>query len=287
MRQLKISKSITNRDSQSLEKYLQEISKLKMISADEEVALCMLVKQGDQAAIQQLVKANLRFVVSVAKQYQHRGISLSDLVNEGNIGLISAVARFDSTRGFKFISYAVWWIRQSILLALASDGRMVRLPANRVSVNNRIQKVISAMEQDLERMPSEEELAGVMNMNVADVMYCMTDTSRYVSLDAPISDGEGGTMMDNLPSTDSVTTDSKLYHTESLKKEMLRSMQRLTIRQQEILCSLFGIGECEPLSLEQIGKKFDVSPERIRQIKDKAIKTLKTKDNRGILRSFL
>jgi RNA polymerase primary sigma factor len=287
MRQLKISQSITNRDSQSLEKYLQEISKVKMISADEEVKLCLLVKQGDQAAIQQLVKANLRFVVSVAKQYQHHGLSLSDLINEGNIGLINSVKRFDSSRGFKFISYAVWWIRQGILLALAENSRIVRLPLNRVSLNNRIQKTMSAMEQDLERAPSQEELADAMDIEVKEIANNMAQNNRHVSLDSPLSDGEDGTLLDTLVSTNTDTTDSKLYYTESLRFEISRSMQHLTLRQKETLCCIFGIGMREPLSLEEIGTRFSVTPERIRQIKEKAIRKLRTKDSSGRLRSFL
>lgn len=287
MRQLKISQSITNRDSQSLEKYLQEIGKVKMVSADEEVQLCMLVKQGDKAAIQQLVKANLRFVVSVAKQYQNHGLSLSDLINEGNIGLINSVTRFDSSRGFKFISYAVWWIRQGILQALAENARIVRLPLNRVSLNGRIQKTMSALEQNLERPPSEEELAEAMNVEVKDIVHNMAENNRHVSLDSPLSNGEDGTLLDSLPSTDTETTDSKLYYTESLNLEVIRSMQSLTPRQKETLCSIFGIGMREPLSLEEIGRKFNVTPERIRQIKEKAIKKLRTRDSAGRLRSFL
>jgi RNA polymerase primary sigma factor len=287
MRQLKISQSITNRDSQSLEKYLQEISKVKMISADEEVKLCLLVKQGDLAATQQLIKANLRFVVSVAKQYQHHGLSLSDLINEGNIGLINSVKRFDSTRGFKFISYAVWWIRQGILLALAENSRIVRLPLNRVSLNNRIQKTMSAMEQDLERAPSQEELAEALDMEVKEIAHNMAENNRHVSLDSPLSDGEDGTLLDTLVSTNSDTTDSKLYYTESLRTEISRSLQHLTLRQKETLCCIFGIGMREPLSLEEIGIRFSVTPERIRQIKEKAIRKLRTKDSSGRLRSFL
>jgi RNA polymerase primary sigma factor len=287
MRQLKISQSITNRDSQSLEKYLQEISKVKMISADEEVKLCLLVKEGDQAAIQQLIKANLRFVVSVAKQYQHHGLPLSDLINEGNIGLINSVKRFDSSRGFKFISYAVWWIRQGILLALAENSRIVRLPLNRASLNSRIQKTMSAMEQNLERAPSEEELAEAMDMEVKDIAHSMAQNSRHVSLDSPLSDGEDGTLLDTMVSTNTETTDSKLYHTESLRFEIARSMQHLTVRQKETLCCIFGIGMREPLSLEEIGSRFNVTPERIRQIKEKAIRKLKTKDSTGRLKSFL
>ncbi|MDP4263870.1 MAG: RNA polymerase sigma factor RpoD/SigA [Bacteroidota bacterium] len=287
MRQLKISQSITNRDSQSLEKYLQEIGKVKMITVEEEVALCMLIKQGDQAAIQQLVKANLRFVVSVAKQYQNQGLSLPDLINEGNIGLINSVTRFDSSRGFKFISYAVWWIRQGIILALAENARMIRMPLNRVSLSGRIQKAISLLEQNLERSPSEEELAELMNMEVKDITSNMAATHRHVSLDSPLSDGQEGTLLDSLVSTDTEATDRKLFHNESLKLEIIRSMQHLSARQKETLCCFFGIGLREPLSLEEIGKKFNVSSERIRQIKEKAIKKLQTTDSRGRLRSFL
>jgi RNA polymerase primary sigma factor len=258
-----------------------------MISADEEVKLCLLVKEGNQAAIQQLVKANLRFVVSVAKQYQHHGLPLSDLINEGNIGLINSVKRFDSTRGFKFISYAVWWIRQGILLALAENSRIVRLPLNRASLNHRIQKTISSMEQNLERAPSEEELAEAMDMEVKDIAHSMAENSRHVSLDSPLSEGEDGTLLDTMVSTNTETTDSKLYHTESLRFEIAQSMQHLTVRQKETLCCIFGIGMREPLSLEEIGMRFNVTPERIRQIKEKAIRKLRTKDSSGRLKSFL
>jgi RNA polymerase primary sigma factor len=287
MRQLKITQSITNRESQSLEKYLQEIGKVGLISADEEVHLSDLVKKGDKDAIQRLTKANLRFVVSVAKQYQNQGLSLPDLINEGNIGLIHSVTRFDNTRGFKFISYAVWWIRQSIIQALAENARLVRLPLNKVSLNNRIQKASSLLEQNLERSPTAEELADVLDLEAKDISFNMAAGGRHVSLDSPVSDGEDGTLLDTLKNQDTDTTDSLLYHTESLKMEISRSMQFLTERQKETLCYFFGIGIPDALSLDEIGKKFNLSSERVRQIKDKAIMKLRTRESSQLLRSYL
>jgi RNA polymerase primary sigma factor len=287
MRQLKITQSITNRESQSLEKYLQEIGKVELISSEEEVHLSNLIKQGDKEAIHRLTKANLRFVVSVAKQYQNQGLSLPDLINEGNIGLINSVTRFDNTRGFKFISYAVWWIRQSIIQALAENARMVRLPLNKVSLTSRIQKASSLLEQNLERSPSAEELAEVLKMEVKDISFNMAASSRHVSLDSPVSLGEEGTLLDTLKSQDTDTTDSRLYYTESLKMEIARSMQFLTERQKETLCYFFGIGMQDPLSLDEIGKKFNLSSERVRQIKDKAIMKLRTRESAHLLRPYL
>jgi RNA polymerase primary sigma factor len=287
MRQLKITQSITNRESQSLEKYLQEIGKVELISAEEEVHLSDLIKQGDKDAVQRLTKANLRFVVSVAKQYQNQGLSLPDLINEGNIGLIHSVTRFDNTRGFKFISYAVWWIRQSIIQALAENARMVRLPLNKVSLNSRIQKASSVLEQNLERIPSADELAEVLDMEAKEISFTQAAGGRHVSLDSPMSDGEDGTLLDTLKSQDTDTTDSRLYHTESLNMEINRSMQFLTTRQKETLCYFFGIGIPDPLSLDEIGKKFDLSSERVRQIKDKAIMKLRKRESAELLRSYL
>jgi RNA polymerase primary sigma factor len=287
MRQLKITQSITNRESQSLEKYLQEIGKVGLISAEEEVHLSDLIKHGDKDAIQRLTKANLRFVVSVAKQYQNQGLSLPDLINEGNIGLINSVTRFDNTRGFKFISYAVWWIRQSIIQALAENSRMVRLPLNKVSLNYRIQKASSLLEQNLERSPSAEELADVLDLDSKEISFNMAAGGRHVSLDSPISDGEEGTLLDTLKSQDTETTDSKLNHTESLKLEISRSMQFLTERQKETLCCFFGIGMQDALSLDEIGRKFNLSSERVRQIKDKAIMKLRKRESSHLLRPYL
>jgi RNA polymerase primary sigma factor len=287
MRQLKITQSITNRESQSLEKYLQEIGKIGLISAEEEVHLSDLIKQGDKNAIQRLTKANLRFVVSVAKQYQNQGLSLPDLINEGNIGLINSVTRFDNTRGFKFISYAVWWIRQSIIQALAENARMVRMPLNKVSLNYRIQKAASLLEQNLERSPSAEELADVLSIDIKEISFNLAAGSRHVSLDSPVSDGEDGTLLDTLKSQDTETTDSKLNHTESLKLEIIRSMQYLTERQKETLCCFFGIGMQDSLSLDEIGRKFNLSSERVRQIKDKAIMKLRKRESSQLLRPYL
>jgi RNA polymerase primary sigma factor len=287
MRQLKITQSITNRESQSLEKYLQEIGKVALISTEEEVHLSDLIKQGDKDAIQRLTKANLRFVVSVAKQYQNQGLSLPDLINEGNIGLIHSATRFDNTRGFKFISYAVWWIRQSIIQALAENARMVRLPLNKVSLNSRIQKASSLLEQNLERLPSADELAEVLDMEAKEISFSMAAGARHVSLDSPMSEGEEGTLMDTLKSQDTETTDSRLNHTESLKTEISRSMQYLTERQKETLCCFFGIGMQDPLSLDEIGRKFNLSSERVRQIKDKAIMKLRKRESSQLLRPYL
>lgn len=287
MRQLKITQSITNRESPALDKYLQEIGKVQLLSAEEEVSLCILIKQGDKEAVQRLTKANLRFVVSVAKQYQNQGLSLADLINEGNIGLINSIGRFDSSRGFKFISYAVWWIRQGIIMALADNARVVRLPLNKVSLSSRIQKARSVLEQNLERSPSEEELAEALNMEVKEITYSMAESSRHVSLDSPLSSGEEGTLLDTLKSEDTDTINSKLFHTESLKLEITRSLQYLTARQKEILCCFFGIGVQIPLSLDEIGKRFNLTAERIRQIKDKALMKLRTRESASMLRSYL
>lgn len=287
MRQLKITKSITNRESASLEKYLQEIGKVELLSIEEEVRLTHLVKKGDKAALDRLVKANLRFVVSVAKQYQGQGLSLSDLINEGNIGLIKSVYRFDDTRGFKFISYAVWWIRQSIIKALAENSRMVRLPLNKVILSGQIHKVSSLLEQQLERSPSAEELAEELNMNLDEVTSGMGINDRHVSLDTPFSEDEDGTLLDKLENPNADKTDGEMNHGESLKLEIGRSMQTLNDRQKETLCCFYGIGIDHPLSLEDIGQRFDLTPERVRQIKDKAITKLRANRNCNVLRSYL
>ena len=287
MRQLKISKSITNRESQSLEKYLQEIGKVELVSHEEEVQLITRIKKGDKTAHDRLVKGNLRFVVSVAKQYQGQGLSLPDLINEGNIGLIKAVGRFDVTRGFKFISFAVWWIRQSILQAITVHARMIRLPLNKVFLNNQIQKANAILEQHLGRAPSVEELAEQLNMTPAVVAASLSVSNRHVSLDVPFSDDEEGTLMDTLENPEAVRTDCQLHHTESLKTEITRSMQMLTDRQKETICYFFGIGVDRPMSLEDIGRKFDLTTERVRQIKDKAITKLRTAKTFNLLRSYL
>jgi RNA polymerase primary sigma factor len=287
MRQLKITKSITNRESQSLEKYLQEIGKVELITPEEEVRLARLIKQGDQRALDRLTKANLRFVVSVAKQYQNQGLSLPDLINEGNLGLIKAAQRFDETKGFKFISYAVWWIRQSILQALAEQARIVRLPLNKVGLTNRIQKAFSQLEQEFEREPSAEELADLLNMELDEVTSTLSINVRHVSVDTPLSEGEESTLLDVLVNTNAEKTDAELDHHQSLKTEIDRSLQTLTERQKEVLCYFFGIGVDHPLSLEDIGEKFNLTRERVRQIKDKAITKLRTQQKCDLLRSYL
>ncbi len=287
MRQLKITKSITNRESQSLEKYLQEIGKVELISPEEEVKLATLIKQGDQRALDRLTKANLRFVVSVAKQYQNQGLSLPDLINEGNVGLIKAAQRFDETRGFKFISYAVWWIRQSILQALAEQSRIVRLPLNKVGLTNRIQKAFSLLEQQFEREPSAEELAEMLDMDLEEVTSTLGINARHVSMDSPLSEGEESTLIDVLENPNAEKTDGQLDHDESLKTEIDRSLKALTERQKEVICYFFGIGVDHPMSLEDIGEKFSLTRERVRQIKDKAITKLKASNRCKLLRTYL
>ena len=287
MRQLKITKSITNRESQSLEKYLQEIGKVELISPEEEVKLAARIKQGDQKALDRLTKANLRFVVSVAKQYQNQGLSLPDLINEGNLGLIKAAQRFDETRGFKFISYAVWWIRQSILQSLAEQARIVRLPLNKVGLTNRIQKAFSQLEQEYEREPSAEELAEVLQMDLEEVSATLNISSRHISVDTPLAEGEENTLLDVLENPNAEKTDAELDHKESLKTEIDRSLKSLTERQKEVICFFFGIGVDHPMSLEDIGEKFNLTRERVRQIKDKAITKLKTSTRCRTLRTYL
>ncbi len=287
MRQLKITKSITNRESQSLEKYLQEIGKVELITPEEEVKLATLIKQGCQRSLDRLTKANLRFVVSVAKQYQNQGLSLPDLINEGNLGLIKAAQRFDETRGFKFISYAVWWIRQSILQALAEQSRIVRLPLNKVGLTNRIQKAYSLLEQQYEREPSAEELAEVLEMDLDEVSATLGINARHVSVDSPMSEGEENTLIDVLENPNAEKTDGELVHTQSLKTEIDRSLKTLTERQKEVICFFFGIGVDHPMSLEDIGEKFNLTRERVRQIKDKAITKLKTSNRCKLLRTYL
>jgi len=287
MRQLKITKSITNRESQSLEKYLQEIGKVELISPEEEVKLAVRIKQGDQKALDKLTKANLRFVVSVAKQYQNQGLSLPDLINEGNLGLIKAAQRFDETRGFKFISYAVWWIRQSILQALAEQSRIVRLPLNKVGLTNRIQKAYSQLEQEFEREPSAEELAEILELDIEEVTSTLGIAARHVSMDTPLSEGEENTLIDVLENPNAELANSNIEHKESLKMEIDRSLKTLTERQKEVICFFFGIGVDHPMSLEDIGEKFNLTRERVRQIKDKAITKLRGNSRSKMLRSYL
>lgn len=287
MRQLKITKSITNRESQSLEKYLQEIGKVELISPEEEVKLARNIKLGCQKSLDRLTKANLRFVVSVAKQYQNQGLSLPDLINEGNLGLIKAAQRFDETRGFKFISYAVWWIRQSILQSLAEQSRIVRLPLNKVGLTNRIQKAYSMLEQQFEREPSAEELAELLNMDLEEVSATLGISARHVSMDTPLSEGEDNTLLDVLENPNAEKTDANLDHKESLKTEIDRSLKTLTERQKEVICFFFGIGVDHPMSLEDIGARFNLTRERVRQIKDKAITKLRAANRCKLLRTYL
>ncbi len=287
MRQLKITKSITNRESQSLEKYLQEIGKVDLLTPEEEVDLAKRIKQGDQIALEKLTKANLRFVVSVAKQYQNQGLSLSDLINEGNLGLIKAAQRFDETRGFKFISYAVWWIRQSILQALAEQSRIVRLPLNKVGSLNKINKAFSMLEQTFEREPSSEELAEQLEINAEEVETTLGVAARHVSMDAPFVEGEDNSLLDVLANTATPGTDSALEYKESLRREIDRSLGTLTERQCDVIKLYYGIGVEHPMSLEDIGERFGLTRERVRQIKDKAINKLRGQNRSKLLKNYL
>ncbi len=287
MRQLKITKSITNRESQSLEKYLQEIGKVDLITPEEEVKLAVRIKQGDAIALEKLTKANLRFVVSVAKQYQNQGLSLSDLINEGNLGLIKAAQRFDETRGFKFISYAVWWIRQSILQALAEQSRIVRLPLNKVGLSNKIIKAYSVLEQEFEREPSSDELASLLEINTDEVEATLGVAMRHVSMDAPFQQGEEGTLLDVMINPNSASADDKVNYFESLRVEIERSLNTLTERQKDVIKLYFGIGVPNQLSLEDIGEHFGLTRERVRQIKDKAISKLRTTSRSRLLKKYL
>ncbi|MBP3739008.1 MAG: RNA polymerase sigma factor RpoD/SigA [Muribaculaceae bacterium] len=284
MRQLKITKSITNRESASLDKYLQEIGRKELITVDEEVELAQRIRMGDQEARDKLVSANLRFVVSVAKQYQNQGLSLPDLIDEGNFGLIKAAQKFDETRGFKFISYAVWWIRQSILQALAEQSRIVRLPLNQVGSLNKISKALSRFEQIHERRPSAEELAEELDVPVEKISDTMKVSGRHVSVDAPFVDGEDNSLLDVLPNNDSPMADSTLNQ-ESLSKEVNRALDQLNPRERDILKMFFGIG-CQEMTLEEIGAKFDLTRERVRQIKEKAIRRLKGQKSK-LLKAYL
>ncbi len=287
MRQLKITKSITNRESQSLEKYLQEIGKVELITPEEEVRLAARIKQGDQSALDKLTKANLRFVVSVAKQYQNQGLSLPDLINEGNLGLIKAAQRFDETRGFKFISYAVWWIRQSILQSLAEQSRIVRLPLNKVGLTNKIQKAFSQLEQEYEREPSPEELAELLQLETEEVSATLGIGGRHISMDSPLSEGEDSTLVDVMENRNADRAETNLEHNESLKQEIERTMLVLTERQKEVICYFFGLGVDHPMSLEDIGDKFNLTRERVRQIKDKAITKMRTNSRTVELKGYL
>lgn len=286
MRQLKISKQITNRESQSLDKYLQEIGKVDLLTPDEEVELAKRIKEGDQIALEKLTKANLRFVVSVAKQYQNQGLSLGDLINEGNLGLIKAAQRFDETRGFKFISYAVWWIRQSILQALAEQSRIVRLPLNRVGSLNKISKTFSELEQRFEREPSPEELAEVLDVTTAEVVDTMKISGRHVSMDAPFVQGEENSLLDVLENDSEETPDSGLMN-DSLRKEVQRALSTLTQREADVITLYFGLNGEHAMTLEEIGEKFNLTRERVRQIKEKAIRRLRHTSRSKALKPYL
>ena len=286
MRQLKISKQITNRESQSLDKYLQEIGKVDLLSGDEEVELAKRIREGDQLALERLTKANLRFVVSVAKQYQNQGLTLGDLINEGNLGLIKAAQRFDETRGFKFISYAVWWIRQSILQALAEQSRIVRLPLNRVGSLNKISKTFSELEQRYEREPSPDELAEVLDISTTEIVDTLKISTRHISMDAPFAQGEESSLLDVLENDGQDTPDSGLI-SDSLRKEVQRALSTLTQRECDVIIFYFGLNGEHSMTLEEIGEKFELTRERVRQIKEKAIRRLRhTSRSRG-LKSYL
>ncbi len=285
MRQLKITKSITNRESASLDKYLQEIGREELVSPEEEVELAQRIRKGDQEALEKLTRANLRFVVSVAKQYQNQGLSLPDLINEGNLGLIKAAEKFDETRGFKFISYAVWWIRQSILQALAEQSRIVRLPLNQVGSLNKINKALGKFEQENERQPSADELSEMIDIPKDKINDTLRVSGRHVSVDAPFVEGEDNSLLDVLPNDDSPSADRGLTN-ESLSTEIERALQILTGREREIIKSFFGIG-CQEMTLEEIGERLDLTRERVRQIKEKAIRKLKKPAASKLLKSYL
>ena len=286
MRQLKITKQVTNRETASLDKYLQEIGKVDLITAEEEVELAQKIRAGDENALDKLTKANLRFVVSVAKQYQNQGLTLPDLINEGNLGLIKAARRFDETRGFKFISYAVWWIRQSILQALAEQSRIVRLPLNKIGSINKINKMYAFLEQANDRVPSAEEIAKELDMTVSDVKESMKNSGRHVSMDAPLVEGEDSNLYDVLRSGESPNPDRNLLH-ESLRTEIERALETLTPREADVVRLYFGLGEKHAMTLEEIGETFDLTRERVRQIKEKAIRRLKHTSRSRILKTYL
>lgn len=288
MRQLKISKQVTNRETASLDKYLVEIGRVDLISAQEEVELARRIKMGDQKALDRLTRANLRFVVSVAKQYQNQGLTLPDLINEGNLGLIKAAQRFDETRGFKFISYAVWWIRQSILQALAEQARIVRLPLNKIGSIGKINRAYSELEQKLERPPSADELAEYLDLTISDVKQALSSSGRHVSMDAPLKEGDesSSSMYDILPNDGLPTPEKDLIH-ESLQKEINRSLTTLTMREADVLKLYFGLDGKRQMSLDEIGIRFDLTRERVRQIKEKAIRRLKHTSRSKMLKTYL
>ncbi|MGB0375816.1 MAG: sigma-70 family RNA polymerase sigma factor [Flavobacteriaceae bacterium] len=286
MRQLKITKQVTNRETASLDKYLQEIGKVDLITAEEEVELAQRIKAGDQIALEKLTKANLRFVVSVAKQYQNQGLTLPDLINEGNLGLIKAAQRFDETRGFKFISYAVWWIRQSILQALAEQSRIVRLPLNKIGSINKINKTYAYLEQAHERAPSAEEIAKELDMTINDVKESLKNSGRHLSMDAPLVEGEDSNLYDVLNTEESPNPDKTLLH-ESLRTEIERALETLTPREADVVRLYFGLANQHAMTLEEIGETFDLTRERVRQIKEKAIRRLKHTSRSKILKTYL
>jgi len=287
MRQLKITQNITNRENQSLEKYFQEVNKVDLITIEEEVALAKRIHDGDQIALEKLVKANLRFVVSVAKQYQNRNLTLNDLINEGNLGLIKAAQKFDHTRGFKFISYAVWWIRQSIMQALAEQSRLVRLPLNKVGSISKISQAASILEQKLERMPTEEELSEIMEMDENEIRNTMRITSKQLSVDAPFEEGESNSLLDVLADNTLAGTDDKMAYTDSLSVETNRALSTLSEREMRIIKMFFGIGEENPMSLEQISEELGLTRERVRQIKEKALRRLRNDSRSKLLAEYL
>lgn len=286
MRQLKITKQLTNREITSLDKYLQEIGRLEMISPEEEVKLAQRIKQGDQEALERLTNANLRFVVSVSKQYQNQGMSLPDLINEGNLGLIKAAQRFDETRGFKFISYAVWWIRQSILQALAEQSRIVRLPLNKIGSLNKINKAYARLEQEYERTPNPEEVASELELTDSEVRESLRHSGKHLSMDAPLTTDEDNNMYDYMRSDDDTTPEAELMY-ESLQKEINRAISTLTQKEGDILKMFFGLDGYPPMTLDEIGLEFDLTRERVRQIKEKAIRRLKHTSRSHILQSYL
>jgi len=286
MRQLKITKQVTNRETASLDKYLQEIGRVELITADEEVALAQRIKQGDQRALEKLTKSNLRFVVSVSKQYQNQGLSLPDLINEGNLGLIKAAQRFDETRGFKFISYAVWRIRQSILQALAEQSRIVRLPLNKIGSINKINKAFAHLEQEFERQPNPDEIANLLEISENEVKESMKNSGRHVSMDAPLIQDEDNTMYDVIKNEEGSTPEKGLIY-DSLRLEINRAISTLTMRESDVIRLYFGLDGAHPMTLEEIGEKFDLTRERVRQIKEKAIRRLKHTSRSKILKTYL
>ena len=286
MRQLKITKQVTNRETASLDKYLQEIGKVDLITAEEEVELAQLIRAGDDKALEKLTNANLRFVVSVAKQYQNQGLTLPDLINEGNLGLIKAAKRFDETRGFKFISYAVWWIRQSILQALAEQSRVVRLPLNKIGTINKINKTYAILEQNNERPPSPEEIAKELDISISDVKESLKNAGRHLSMDAPLIEGEDSNLYDVLNYGESPNPDKQLLH-ESLQTEIERALETLTSREADVIRLYFGLNNQQPMTLEEIGQMFSLTRERVRQIKEKGVRRLKHTNRSRILKNYL